>query len=154
MASDPLFVPGRRLPAADLNALSPDPIAYTPTWTLVTLGTTGLLNEGWWWSSGREIKWVVELILGTGGDVTGVMGMEYPSSAGAPACDPTMASAFVATFWASEGASNRFSGSGVGTDAGITRIVGDATPSGWTTTVPFNWVAGSTIRGQGSYIAA
>lgn len=154
MASDPLFVPGRRVPAADLNALSPDPVAYVPVWANVTLGS-GVTNQGWWWQIGREVNWVVELILGTGGDVTGTIEMDYPSNGGgAPACDASMATAFVGLFWASLGASTRHVGSGVGDVDGITRIAGSGTATGWNASDPFNWVASSALRGQGRYIAA
>ena len=39
MTADPLFLPGERLPASKLNDLSPDPVAFTPIWTNVTVST-------------------------------------------------------------------------------------------------------------------
>lgn len=151
MASDPLFLPGQRLPAGDLNLLSPDPIAWTPNWVNVTLGT-GATNNGWWWRIGREINWCVDLTLGTGGDVSGVIEMDY--DAGMPEPEATMVAAFVCAVWANITTSTRYAGTAIGDADGITRFVSNGTATGWNASQPGDWQASSALRAQGKYIAA
>lgn len=149
MTADPLFLAGEILPAGKLAALSPDPTPFTPTWTGVTLGTTGLLNVGVAWQIGREVNFALRLVLGTGGDVTATISVDLPVAADAAYTDYYVASVFGAL-----NANSRYSGAGVFSSTQVSRLVNSATNIGWNASQPFDWVAGSDLRIQGRYIAA
>lgn len=148
MAS-PSFLAGQRLPASKLAALSPDPTLFTPVWTGVTLGTTGLINAGMVWQIGLEVNFAVRLVLGTGGDVTAQISLDLPVPA-----DPTYIDFFVASVFGARASSDRYAGAGFYSGNQVFRLVNAATTLGWNATQPFDWAEGSELRIQGCYIAA
>ena len=127
---------------------------FTPGWTNVTLGA-GVTNEGVYWVRGQTVHWAVRLVLGFGGAFTGVIQMDWSSSA-MPDVDSTFLN--LGTCSASFGNSgNTVSGSGSGrykTD-GITKFVGGhvSTNVGWNVNDPITWGGSCTLTAQGVYIA-
>lgn len=149
-------------------------IAYTPVINGVTLGTGGSV-QGQYFRVGHnslptavEIHFRIRLTLGTGGDVTsfpeiGLPGVPEMWTAGGADLMRVVGHALAATSTNPGSAgipgimvctASTAVGSG-GETQQICRISPDSTLSGslWTTTVPFDWAANSTIWIQGHYWA-
>jgi hypothetical protein len=66
--------PGDPVRADDIFDLN----TFTPVWTNVTLGTTGLANEGWYQQIGEMVLWGFRLELGTGGGFSSTINLDLP----------------------------------------------------------------------------
>lgn len=66
--------PGDPVRADDMFDLN----LFTPTWTNVTIGTTGVANEGWYQQIGSMVMWGFRLELGTGGSFSSTINLDLP----------------------------------------------------------------------------
>lgn len=124
------------------------PIQWVPEWDNVTIidGT----SDGQWYASGPLVHYAAEFVLGASDSVTGVIGIVLP----------TLGSEVITTAspWLTMGrafnGSARHVGAGVydpGTSYEVVTSFGSDGGGLWTTTVPFTWAPGDTLRVTGSY---
>lgn len=128
---------------------------WTPSWTNVILGT-GASNIGRYWKNGREVNFIAKFILGTGGDVTSNIFLDWNGQLPAAHSDFNVVQSPSAVAWASDG-NTRYVGAGIFSDGVLTRIgrfAGDGTNIAWDATQPFNWAGGALLLVQGKYLTA
>lgn len=144
--------PVRADDAFDLNT-------FTPSWTNVTLGTTGLANEGWYQRIGDLVAWGFRLELGTSGTISSTVNLDLPVpawSGGGLGLQNTIGSwllrdvsagthwAGTLGIWSSAGTSCSFAGAWNGT-APSTRLNASS---------PVATAVGDVLTGSGVYRAA
>lgn len=147
--------PGDPIRADDMFDLN----TFTPVWTNVTLGSTGLANEGWYQQIGSMVMWGFRLELGTGGVFTATINLDLPVPAysggglslqntlGAWMLRDTSAGTHYSGsigVWSAAGTSCSFGGTWNGT-APLTRISASS---------PVVTAVGDVLTGSGCYRAA
>jgi hypothetical protein len=143
-----VFTAGQILTAAALNALATWEAftAFTPTYANVTLGT-GAVNVARYHRTGRKITALYQLTLGTGGAVTGAIGVSLPVAA-AGVTTPHVGSGV-----AIQGSTRRTAAVDLNTVNDAIYIQSD-TGAIWTAGAPFVWAVGNILRTEITYDAA
>lgn len=123
--------------------------AYTPTWTGVTFGTTGLVNTARFVSIGRRTRVDFNLVLGAGGGVTASVRMSLPISA----ANPDILDIGVVRLLDSSASLRRHGSVGKATTGTVYFEVENTTPGGIDVAAgaPFAWAAGDTMSGTFDY---
>ena len=127
---------------------------WTPAWVGLTLGTTGLVNVGRYWTNGREVNFAIHLILGTGGAATTTISLSWSGILPAAHADFAANNLVVANGWC-DVSTGRHDGSGImadGINTRVGRFVSSATSVGWGVGVPGTWAAGSQLNITGKYL--
>lgn len=128
--------------------------AFTPTWTNVTQGTTGLVNTGHYSQAGKWITVQFNLTLGTGGAFTGSATMTLPF----PAASSVVAGEALGVVRMQDTSAPLRRNGLVLLSTSTTAIfaVENATPASVTAnaTVPFTWAATDLLSGTFTYLAA
>jgi hypothetical protein len=126
--------------------------SFTPSWSNVTLGS-GATNFGRYIKLGRTAIAVSSFILGTGGDVTSILGWNPPTAI--PIVMSIGANVVTGFAWA-DVAGLRYGATCIHTqtDVAITRFVSSATNIGWQATIPANWTSGSQLDAMFIYETA
>lgn len=133
---------------------SPVWTSFTPAWTNVTLGTTGLVNTASYIQIGEMVTVKFHLTLGTGGSFGGTINLALPVTA----IDESLNAVGVCLMDdTSVGSSARRAGtiSQLATTSTQFYVSGDSAGSKVVAaSVPFTWAVGDTIAGTFSYEAA
>lgn len=133
-----------------LNAWTGVTRTFTPSWTNVTLGTTGLVNTGEYIINNKRYSHTTLLTLGTGGSFGGIATLTLPASLN------LAASALFApvgrTFMQDGGASTARRDGGIypATATTLQFLISD-NPAGTTilnTTIPWTWTATDILNTQ------
>ena len=127
-------------------------VAFTPTWSGVTLGTTGLVNTGRRQQSGKWVDISFNLTLGTGGSLSSTAFMTLDV---APLSTVVRALGSVLLVDGNVGTSSRRSATVLMSGSGPFFNVDSLTSSAAvTSTVPWTWAATDEIAGTFRYEAA
>jgi hypothetical protein len=120
---------------------------FTPTYSNVTVGTTGLVNTGRYTKIGRLCVAHYALTFGTGGSVTGNMTVFYPVTAQVSSQDH-MGNAYGTL------STTRKGGTVVGNGTSNFVIRNSSDGALWAATSPFTWAAGATFSATVIYESA